>query len=556
MSAELVILGGGIMGLWAAVKAARLGLDTLLVESERLGQGASGGLLGALMPHMPDRWNDKKQFQFEALVSLEAEVARLEIETGLSCGYRRSGRLIPLPKEHLRGIALRHRDDGAVNWNQGTHRFHWDVLEQPVQTGWPALDFARAGLVHDTLAARVSPRRLTAALAAFLKAAPGVRVVEHCQAVHVDPRTARITLADGGSIAFGRCVVAAGHQSFALLQALCRQGLQRPIGHPVKGQAALLKAELDPELPLIYLDGIYAVAHENGLVAIGSTSEDRFEHPDTTDAQLDDLLSRVRELAPALRDAPVIERWAGLRPKAIGRDPMIGPHPDHPSVLALTGGFKVSFGLAHKLADAVLAGVTGDELAIPDISFHTAIPRRSGFHAPLKAPFRLASGISESMLLRHLMRFAGAHVPFTLPRLEVARLGNFFGLAPQSPCEHMRLFACAVVQEFDAFRAPLSEAEIERADPGDLSAPQFANLYRWGSPYVMDEFRFHMPLTGPILPKDVERFGAVLRAYFEPYLVKPVEVANLALFVEEEPGAPFLVHSLHPLGRVAARKSA
>jgi hypothetical protein len=72
----------------------------------------------------------------------------------------------------------------------------------------------------------------------------------------------------------------------------------------------------------------------------------------------------------------------------------------------------------------------------------------------------------------------------------------------------------------------------------------------------MDEFRFHMALTGPLLPRDSTFIEPALRDYFSPYLTKPVEVANLALFVEEEPGAPLQVHSLHPMGRVAARKIA
>ena len=78
------------MGLWAAVHAERLGIETLLIDSGRIGGGASGGLLGALMPHMPDKWNAKKQFQFDALLSLETEIAALEAATGLSAGYRRS----------------------------------------------------------------------------------------------------------------------------------------------------------------------------------------------------------------------------------------------------------------------------------------------------------------------------------------------------------------------------------------------------------------------------------------------------------------------------------
>ena len=61
-----------------------------------------------------------------------------------------------------------------------------------------------------------------------------------------------------------------------------------------------------------------------------------------------------------------MERWAGLRPKAIDRDPMVGPHPDHPKVIALTGGFKVSFGLAHKLAEVALRSVYGEEMQLPD----------------------------------------------------------------------------------------------------------------------------------------------------------------------------------------------
>src|ERR1700754_999711 len=132
-SVSLLIAGGGIMGLWAAVHAERLGIDTLLADAGELGQGASGGVLGALMPHMPDKWNAKKQFQFDSLVSLEAEIAVLEQHTGLSAGYRRSGRLIPLPKPHLREIALGHSRDAEGRWIAGGRHFHWHVLDRPPQ---------------------------------------------------------------------------------------------------------------------------------------------------------------------------------------------------------------------------------------------------------------------------------------------------------------------------------------------------------------------------------------------------------------------------------------
>lgn len=377
-SADLVILGGGIMGLWAAVKAERLGIRTLLVDAGSLGQAASGGLLGALMPYMPDKWDDKKQFQFDALLSLEDEIAELEAETGMACGYRRSGRLIPLPKPHLRKIALGHSADAEACWRRGDRRFHWHVLDRPPQKGWPDASFAAAGLVHDTFAARVSPRGLVSALAAFLRRAGNVRIVEGLEAETVDPAANRIIFRGGESVAFGHCIVSAGHRSFSLLQGVSPP-LKHPIGQPVKGQAALLRADIDPSLPVIFLNGLYLVAHEGGHVAVGSTSEDMFEDPSSTDSQLDELIARARSLVPALAQAPVVERWAGLRPKAIGRDPMVGAHPDHARVIALTGGFKVSFGIAHRLADAALNAVNGREMRLPasfTLTSHLAVASR------------------------------------------------------------------------------------------------------------------------------------------------------------------------------------
>ncbi|MDO1582227.1 NAD(P)/FAD-dependent oxidoreductase [Rhizobium oryzicola] len=362
-SADLLVIGSGIMGLWAAIKAARAGLSVTLLEEARVASGASGGLLGALMPHMPDRWSDKKQFQFDALLSLEDEVRLLEDETGLSCGYRRSGRLIPLPKPHLRPIAERHSKDAQTAWATSDRAFAWNVLETSPQPDWLTPDIGASGVVHDTFAARVSPRGLTGALRAFLIRQPNARLIEGEGVAAL--RTDHVRLTNGERIAFGHAIVAAGHRSFDLLGQI-GPPLPKPLGSAVKGQAALLKADLDPSLPVIFLNGLYIVAHEGGHVAIGSTSEDVFEDPFATDHRLDDLIVRARELSPVLADATVVERWAGLRPKAIDRDPMVGPHPDAPRVIALTGGFKVSFGLAHSLAECALGLMTDGPRTVPD----------------------------------------------------------------------------------------------------------------------------------------------------------------------------------------------
>lgn len=195
-------------------------------------------------------------------------------------------------------------------------------------------------------------------------------------------------------------------------------------------------------------------------------------------------------------------------------------------------------------------------LGIQEIAFHTAVPRRYGFHGALKPPFRLAEPAAEPALLRDLMRFSGTLAPFEIPRLEIARIGNAFGLVPSEPCAPLNYLAAALVQEFDHYRAPLSEAEIDRCDPDSLSASEFTNLHRWGCAHVMDEYRFLMMLTGPVERDNTARFERALRDFFAPVLSLPVPVSNIALMAEEEAGGPFRVHSLHPMGKVAARRSA
>jgi glycine oxidase len=339
----------------------------MLIDKDRVGAGASGGLMGAMFPWMPDRWDAKKQFQFDALTTLPDEFARIEAATGLNAGFRRSGRIIPLPKPHLKAIALRHQADALRNWNQGANRFFWQVSEAPPVAGYIAAEFGAGGYVHDTLAARVEPRAVVALLRAWLMMHHNVRIVEATQLVALDAVKGRaeITLssqsqgrAEGGipecrTITFSHIFIAAGVESFPILENLLPP-LPAPLGQGVKGQAALLEADLDPALPVAFLDGLYIVPHENGHVAVGSTSENSYADPHSTDEQLDLVIEKARALVPMLRDAAVIEHWAGLRPKAVSRDPMVGPVPSHPNVIALTGGFKISFGMAHRLAACAL----------------------------------------------------------------------------------------------------------------------------------------------------------------------------------------------------------
>ena len=155
--------------------------------------------------------------------------------------------------------------------------------------------------------------------------------------------------------------------------------------------------------------------------------------------------------------------------------------------------------------------------AAPDWGNVTADPRKYGFHATLKAPMSLALGKSEAGLLDACAAFAST--PRTIPviRPAVGSISGFIAVAPAEPPLELIQLAADCVSEFDSLRAPLTEADRARRNPSQLTPVQREHLERWGYPYVMDDFRFHMTLTGrlgserrgPLLAMLTERFSAV-----------------------------------------------
>lgn len=186
-------------------------------------------------------------------------------------------------------------------------------------------------------------------------------------------------------------------------------------------------------------------------------------------------------------------------------------------------------------------------LSTHEIAQLTQEPARYGFHATLKAPFRLDDAYDESELLSALMHFASLSVPVVIPRLELAALGSFFALVPSTFVPELNQLANDVVVSLDRFRACLRPDDIARRQPERLNELQRHNLHRWGYPYVFDQFRFHMTLTGAVEATRQPQIHRILDEFFAPVLNEPLEISNLALFVEEEPGAPFEIHSLHPM---------
>ena len=227
------------------------------------------------------------------------------------------------------------------------------------------------------------------------------------------------------------------------------------------------------------------------------------------------------------------------------------PHRKHPLTIAAANWLGRD---AFTNTDISIAD-TGD-LDAADLLRWTSEPKRYGFHATLVAPFRLKHGLNEQDAVRAIETFAAQSVPLSIPRLKLARLGSFLALVPASSNPELAAFASAAVDHFHALRAPLTEHEIARRKPDRLTERQRAYLDRYGYPYVKEEFRFHMTLTGPVTAADAARIEPVLRHLLAPALSAPIEVDAVALFVEPEPGTPFFVHSTYRLRADETRKAA
>jgi len=186
----------------------------------------------------------------------------------------------------------------------------------------------------------------------------------------------------------------------------------------------------------------------------------------------------------------------------------------------------------------------------------TASARRYGFHATLKAPFRLAEGRTPEELDAALAGFAASHAGALVPRLSLECLGGFYALVPGAEAEGLHALADEVVTAFDAFRAAATEAEIARRHPESLTPRQRELLKTWGYPYVLDEFQFHLTLTDRIPRARRPAVERTLRSWFAASLGTTVLVGALALFTEHEPGAPFALHAVYPLQPVPSSRRA
>lgn len=189
---------------------------------------------------------------------------------------------------------------------------------------------------------------------------------------------------------------------------------------------------------------------------------------------------------------------------------------------------------------------TGTEAAAPDVpginvAAITERPRKYGLHATIKPPFRLAPGQTPAALFDAAEALCARLAPVTLDGLAVEQLGGFLALRPVGDTTALEALAAACVDGLDAFRAPAPQDELERRRKAGLSPQQEAHLLRWGYPYVMDQFRFHITLSRRLRETD----GPVadwLQTHLQPLLPRPFHIPDMGLVGEGPDGRFRLIH--------------
>lgn len=185
-------------------------------------------------------------------------------------------------------------------------------------------------------------------------------------------------------------------------------------------------------------------------------------------------------------------------------------------------------------------GVASDELARL-----TAAPRRYGWHATLKAPFALGPGVDWLTLHHAVQTLASTLRPFSMPPMQVQRIDDFLALVPMAshPANaDIAAAAAACATQLQPMAAPLSEGDLVRRRAAGLTPRQDELLQQWGYPFVLEEFRFHMSLTGSLAGANDEVVELVQDAAEQFFAdLPPLRFTSLALFAEPTPGADFVL---------------
>jgi glycine oxidase len=358
-TADVVIVGAGVIGLSIAWRAAQQGHRVVVVDPEP-GLGATHAAAGMLTPIAEAAYAEREIFGLgqESLRRYPAFVAELQATTGLPTGYRQSGSLqVAYDSDDLAVLA----ETKVLQESFGVHLQQLTARE--CRAAEPMLDpSVRAGLLAPGDGS-VDPRLLAVAL---LKAAEGAgaRLVRQCvtEIISAGGRADGVRLADASILQARWVVLAAGWQSASI--AGLPAGVAPPV-RPVKGQIIRLRttastdaAGLPPGLlqrtvrGVVRGSSVYLVPRDSGELVVGATQEELGSDTTVTAGGVWELLRDARTLVPGITELEIADIVAGLRPGTPDNAPVLGPS-ELPGLVLATGHFRAGVLLAPVTADTV-----------------------------------------------------------------------------------------------------------------------------------------------------------------------------------------------------------
>jgi glycine oxidase len=344
---DLIVIGGGALGMISARRFAEAGRKVTLLERDRVGHGTSragGGIMSPLTP-----WNAAQPVARLATLSLPllpGLAEALERDTGIDPLYRATG-AIYLDCEEIEAALVFARDRGM----------RAELLDEAKLAAIAPAAARRAGpsLLLPEIAQIRNPRFLDA-LAADLERR-GVSVLEDAGEVRLAPARDRAEIDAGphGKLRAADVVVAAGAWSAGLLAPL---GVQLPVS-PVRGQILWYLLPRPVLSHILMHRGRYVIPRHDGVVLVGSTVEEVGFDESTTPEAADELRAAAADMVPLLGSLAVQGQWAGLRPAAPDGVPLIGPVPGITGLWINTGHFRNGVNLAPGSAALLEALVSG-----------------------------------------------------------------------------------------------------------------------------------------------------------------------------------------------------
>ena len=377
-TSDVIVIGGGVIGLSAAWALARENLRVTLVESGRVGAEASWAAAGVTNPCSWNRHDSLAQLLRGGIAMFGQKVPELEEATGVDVEYARCGALKLLyTDQHVR--MARSEVQACEPYEQEYGRPLFEVLSAEQAAGIePNLARDPLAVTHSRMSAQVRSSCLLRALHSACLGA-GVRVLEGqpvCALVRDADRVIGVRTSSESYHA-EHVVLAAGAWS-ALIDE--RIAALAPV-YPVRGQIILLQQNLLPFSRIIQRSKCYLVPRRDGRILIGATHEEQsgFDKSNTAEG-LRDLLAQATGMVPRLEQARVVGAWAGLRPGTLDNRPVIGTHESCPGLIFATGHYRTGICLtwitAEIVRDLVVRGRTGTDLerCAPGREFGAARP--------------------------------------------------------------------------------------------------------------------------------------------------------------------------------------